>query len=608
MKRAPVMCRKRCFIILVVFCLAACWGLPGRAGAVDSAGLILSIHTDKNQYQPGEPVSLTMVLKYDSAAILPIITKRGFSDSKNLVLHRFLSVTDPGGKTHLLGGVPKAHTMEPADYEDDQGEEFRFVETLGNQIPISETIQDLLALTAELVNDASGIQNTNGWFTLRAVISAYVRFDPQQTKSHYFLGPLGKIGANENYVGPIESNPLRFFVSPTLGAQFEIQVLDQGLPAPEVPVKVFRTSEIPPGVEPLDLWSGLPGAQPVLTGTTDLASGTVKQWESGSPCQTEGDYTVFAYYGGTFGQAPIQTGDDGWLPECSGLIETTILFGQPPPTETDRFSVFGLNSVRIGKRAVVLSGNIGVNAAASGSKRGSGAVAFIGSRADLRPGTRIYADSVRIEKGAVVYDVYYNQLDNRGKILGEMTTPLELPVWEPPAFVESAPGNEDIIVKGIKGKKGKKDRHVVELAAGLYDEVKIDDRGELHLLGGTYHFRSMVLDKEAALVCRGPATILIKEDLRGDDKVYIGPDADAAISAANIVIYVGGIEEKKEKKKKSKPKIKKVVIGKKSRVIANIYAPHSSLVIEKESEVEGSLIAAEVIVGDKATVEYKSAF
>ena len=123
--------RLRCLTILVVFCLAACWALSGRAWAVESSGLILSIHTEKNQYLPGEPVKLTVVLKYDPATALPIITKRGFSDSKNLVLHRFLSITDPGGTTHHLGGVPQAHTMDPADYENDQGVEWRFAETMG---------------------------------------------------------------------------------------------------------------------------------------------------------------------------------------------------------------------------------------------------------------------------------------------------------------------------------------------------------------------------------------------------------------------------------------------------------------------------------------------
>ena len=45
----------------------------------------------------------------------------------------------------------------------------------------------------------------------------------------YVLGDLGRIGADENYVKPIGSNTVRFFVSPDLGAQFEVQVLDQEL-------------------------------------------------------------------------------------------------------------------------------------------------------------------------------------------------------------------------------------------------------------------------------------------------------------------------------------------------------------------------------------------
>jgi len=615
MKRASVTCRNRCLAIVAVFWLAACWILPSGAWAVDSSGLIFSIHTDKNQYKPGQDVKLTMVLKKDETDTQPIITKRGFSDSKNLVLHRFLSITvgdPPNTTTYHLGGVPQAHTMEPADYEDEEDEtvvEWRFAEILGDQIPITEKIKNLLELTSSVVDEAADIQNMTGWFTLRAVITAYVRFDPQQTRSHYVLGTLGKIGAAENYTEPIESNTLLFFVKPDQGARFEVQVLDQGVPAPGVPVKVFRSDQIPPDVDPLELWSGLPEAPLVLTGTTDLINGTVTQWENGANCLEEDDYKVVAYHGGTFGQAAIYDGDEKWLPSCAGKIERTILFGKMSPAEN--FSLFGLNSVRIGKRAVVLSGDVGANAAVSESKsksksksKGSkDAVVYIGGDAELRPGTRIFGDSVRIEKKAVVYDVYYNELENNGKILGEKITPLELPVWEPPVFVESAPGDEKIKVKGKKGKKGNDERDPVELAAGAYDEVKIEHKGELHLLGGTYHFRRLELKKGTSLICRGPATILIEEDLESDDKSYIGPDAGAGIGAANIVIHVGGINGKKKKSK-----VKKVVIGKKSRVIANIYAPHSTLVIERECQAEGSFIAAEVVIEDKATVAYNGAF
>jgi len=254
-----------------------------------------------------------------------------------------------------------------------------------------------------------------------------------------------------------------------------------------------------------------------------------------------------------------------------------------------------------------LSGDIGVNAAGAEPehKHKSSYGVKVGQSAKIEEGVSIYADSVRIEKDAVVYDVYYNELENKGQILGEMITPLALPVLELPEFLESVPGNEDI---KVKGKKGKKDDGVVELAAGAYDKVEIDDNGQLHLLGGTYHFSSMKLDKHASLIFLGPATILIEEGLDGHDEIYIGPAADSGISAADIVFHIGGIEEKKGKKKDPKLKIKKVVFGKKSKVIANIYAPNSTLEIEKESEVQGSLIARDVIVDDKTTIEYNSAF
>jgi hypothetical protein len=339
----------------------------------------------------------------------------------------------------------------------------------------------------------------------------------------------------------------------------------------------------------------------------------------------ENNYTVFTKYANEFQQSAIAASDSGWADGCSGIFEIEFMFGQPPEEGGD-FAIFALNSVALRQRAVVLSGNIGAQDKSAGPWLKSKVEVYIGNRVELAQGVQVYGDSVSIEKNATVFDVYYNELKNKGKILGDKVTPLKLPVWEAPPFLESAPGKKDIKVKGKKDKrgrkyikswkhmkswkhiKGKKDSSVLELAAGAYNKVEIDHNGQLQLLGGTYHFSSLKLDKDASLICLGPATILIAEGLEGHDEIYIGPYANSGISAADIVIYIGGIEEIKGKKKKPKPKIKKVKIGKKSKVMANIYAPNSTLEIGNECEVEGSFIAKDVIVGERVKVSLDSAF
>jgi hypothetical protein len=451
-----------------------------------------------------------------------------------------------------------------------------------------------------------------GWYTLEAY-QPFGRFGDIIDVADF--GVLGLADHPNNWHGTVNSNRIQFYLTPNIGAQVNGLVLDNTVaptePLFQVPVKVFKDDEIAPDASAEDIWTKV---KPVLEGSTDTQGETV--WASEAPCLLENNYTVYTKYAEEFQQSAIAAGDSGWAAGCSGIFEIEFMFGQPPEEGGD-FAIFALNSVALRQRSVVLSGNIGAQDISEGPGPKSKVEVYIGYRVELAQGVQVYGDSVSIEKNATVFDVYYNELKNKGTIFGDKVTPLELPVWEAPPFLASVPGKKDIKVKGKKGKKGKKgrkdkkgkkDSSVVELAAGAYDEVEIDHNGELHLLGGTYHFSSLKLDKDASLICLGPATILIAEGLEGHDEIYIGPAANSGISAADIVIYIGGIEGKKGKKKKPKPKIKKVVIGKKSKVMANIYAPNSTLDIGKECEVKGSFIAKDVIVGDRVKVSLDSAF
>jgi hypothetical protein len=592
MKRALRICRTRCLTIVAAFCLAACWTLADRAWGVESSGLILTIHPEKTQYVLGEPVQLIMVLKYDEGDGQPIITKKGFSE--NLELHQFLSITDPGGKTYRLGGTLEGHVMIPPDYVDDNDEEWRVTETLGNEIPFTETIHDLTALVPVM-------KNTTGWFTLKASIS-FVRHDKTQMRRHAILGDLGKVGAPENWVGTIQSNQAQVFISPGLGAQFEVQILDQNSkPAPGVPVKVFRTSEIPLNSELSDVWSELPEAQPVLVGTTNLSNGTVKKWGDWPPCQRQDKYTVIAFYNGEFRQESVDVADAGWASECSGFIQKQIAFGEPtvPFPPLSAFSALALNSIWVKADAVIFSGHIGVMDTSPGLWLDSGVEVSIGLNARAEDGVRIYGDSVKLWRGATVDEIYYNNLQNNGTIRGEAVTPLSLPlpVVLPP-FPEITPGTGDVNVRI---------RRTTTLNPGKYRDVSVGIRGTLRLKEGVYQFRNLNLGANSQLVCLGPGPteIRIKQRIYPGLKAMIGPTPQSGLSAKDVFIFVGGINGNTGELR-ALPKA--AVIGIENVIKANMYVPNGTLWIREGSVVEGSFIAKDVIVGVKAKVKLNSAF
>ena len=565
------------FITIAWVCIAL--HVFGSAWGYDSSGLSLSLYTDEAhsdlQFELGqEPILLIMEIRNDTG--LPIVTDRGFSQVE---LYRSLIMTDPAAVRHIIQHEDEANKM-PSPFVINN-KPWALAETLPADWVRSVTIVDLSELFPMM-------KNTPGWYTIEAREAA-VRF--ASSGQDEGLGLLGLLGHADNWFGTVKSNTLQLFIAPSYGAQAQVQVInetpDPAEPMAQVPVRVFDQNDIPADYKYADIWKNV---APVLAGTTNFEGWVT--WQSDTACIQRGDYTVVTYALNEYKGTSFEQGEVGWEPECAGVLERQIVFSQTVPVK--EFSVFALNSIWLRKKASILSGHIGARSASSGPWLKSKVEVYIDKEAQAKAG--IYGDSVIIEKKATVVDVYYNELKNKGEILGEKVTPLALPLWDAPPFVESVPGKKDIKVKKKK---------TLTLSPGAYDDVKIDGKGELRLSGGTYHFANLELDKEAAVICLGPAIILIKERLECEDKIYIGPDSDADISAKDVVLYIGGFNGKKGRLK-DKPKT--ADIGKKSRVRANIYAPNGTLEIRDECEVEGSFIAQDVIIGEKVKVRLDTAF
>jgi hypothetical protein len=97
-------------------------------------------------------------------------------------------------------------------------------------------------------------------------------------------------------------------------------------------------------------------------------------------------------------------------------------------TAFSRAVVVATNSARLKNQAVVESGDVVVNDAASGDTLQTGYELSVDPRASTAAGSDLKAGRLRIKNNAVVAGgVFFNTLLNQGTILGARTTPLPFP-------------------------------------------------------------------------------------------------------------------------------------------------------------------------------------
>ena len=542
----------------------------------------LTLYTDQMhpdlKYELGEPIQLIMVVKNISG--YPVHTWRGFTQTE---LHRSLWLTDPSGTRHKLDPDILASDPPPQPRLGDQDVEP--AETLPAGWVRSVTIDDLGELFPVMKTMA-------GWHTIEAhqTFISFVRVILTQYDGLFGVAsnPLENI---DNKYDPISSNIIQIQIVPaggSKGGSLQVLVLDGSFVPPSplgnIMVRLYKASDID-GYELSQAWEQI---EHIVEGFTDLNG----KWIS--ECQPEDDYTVIAFRN-EYKKVDFNAGEQGWEEECAGSLEGEITFGKPPASND--FSIFGLNSVNIRSRAKVISGNIGALDASPGPWLHSGAEVSIGVKAKASNGVQIYGDTVKVARRASVDDVYYNELQNNGTIRGEEVTPLDLPVdVELPPYRNVTPGEENITVASKK---------TIDLEPGHYGVVKIKPKGTLRLAGGTYHFKSLKLWPKASLLCITPTEIRIKERLYPSPMAYLGPSSDSTLSAKDVFVYVDGINGKNGTLR-SNPKA--AVIGVRNTIKANIFVPNGTLWIREGSDVTGSFIGKDVIIGVKAKVKLESAF
>ena len=292
----------------------------GEARAADGSGLSLQLLSDQanptNTYPlsdaPGDAIKLIMVLKNISAQQINV--ERGLSQAE---LHRSLIVTDPCGNILELSPDAESFIFDAPPPRFVGGLPLIPAEILQPDFVRSLTIQDLRQL-----------------FPSMKKLPGTYRVTAQQTASRFVWtitdpnrGLQGVADHPGNWFGTINAQEMQIYISPTSGAQLEVTLTDaDSQPLFQVPVKAFKTSEIPDGYEPADTWSTI---EPILSGVTDTKGRTI--WGVCKTCVPADDYTILAFYKDEFLVSEIAASDSGWNAGCSGLLAKTITYSEAPP-------------------------------------------------------------------------------------------------------------------------------------------------------------------------------------------------------------------------------------------------------------------------------------
>ena len=247
------------------------------------------------------------------------------------------------------------------------------------------------------------------------------------------------------------------------------------------------------------------------------------------------------------------------------------------------YAVFGFDAVTIKKDVTIISGNIGVNSdeGITIEKR----TAFENSNSTL------VADVIRIGEDVIAQNVFFNELENDGEIIGSQKTPLILPVVESlPKIPNLPPGNVSISVPTDE---------TLNLAPGQYNEIFVDKGATLILDGdGKYSAASIETSKEANLFFNNATEFVIQNTVEIDRGSMVGPSETSNISASDIIIFVGSSTEPEEETK--------VDIDRESVIDANIFAPNGEIDIDKEVIATGAFVAREIKIERDSTITLDS--
>ena len=270
------------------------------------------------------------------------------------------------------------------------------------------------------------------------------------------------------------------------------------------------------------------------------------------------------------------------------VLATLLALAQqaPPSRNVDDYVLIGLIRVSLGSGVRVLSGNVGVNAAASGPRQGSPdnrGTLFVSHDGtfDFANGAAPVADTVRLSNRVTVGDVYANHLlAPRGASFRFPAIPfaffgsgrtLFAALPELPALGCGSASGAFVFVT-----------HRTSLTPGTYGSLLATSDADIELAPGTYRFESIKLGKRATLLADGPVTVNVCGDLRLSSLARIGFRNEGR--ASDFLLNVAGPN---------------VAFSHGTDVTAIVRAPNARLRLGALQRLRGQFIANAVTSGPK---------
>ena len=261
------------------------------------------------------------------------------------------------------------------------------------------------------------------------------------------------------------------------------------------------------------------------------------------------------------------------------------------------FVALSMAGVTLKQGVAVVSGGVGANVASDGPFIENGVEVNISQGVTFQdPEAPLMGDSIFIEAGAQVYDVFYNELFNSGTILGTETTPLELPIV--PAFPEVplvTPGTVDVKVKKNK---------TVTLDAGSYRNLSANSNATIIFTGGVYDFATWTVGQNANIYFEAPTEIRVAGKLSINHVGYVGPAPSASnLDATDIVFYVLGINGENGL---IDDEPQAAMFGTNLILIANVFVPNGTLFIGQETLATGGFLGKWIQIQRDAVLTLES--
>ena len=266
----------------------------------------------------------------------------------------------------------------------------------------------------------------------------------------------------------------------------------------------------------------------------------------------------------------------------------------------DQVVLLATNSIHLRQAVHVNSGHVVVNDMSPGPTLDGGLELSLDRNVTTPGSFGVAADSVEIDPGSVVGgNIYYNQINNLGTILGSLNTPLALPVFSVlPPFQEALPrpGAPDVNVGP---------NQTLAIAAGDYGNIVVGDGGTLSFSGGIYNVLSISANPFSHLLFDAGSEVRVAGRFACGQSSTIGPSSGSGISAASIVFYIAGINGA-DGGINSTPFA--AHIEKTTTVQANFYVPNGRLQFDQDSGATGAFLARDIRADKNSQFLVSSAF